>query len=408
MRQLNSLQVRRINEPGRYRCGECLWLQITEKKGGGVAKSWLLRYKINDSERQMGLGSLSLFTLKEARERARKFRQLLADRIDPIDAKREQRANAKAERAKRKTFKQCAEAYIAAHAASWRNARHATQWPVSLGNYAYPVMGDLPVAAVDVPHVLRVLEPIWTTKAETASRVRQRVEAVLDWATARKYRTGENPARWKGHLDKLLPQTSKVKRVRHHAALPFLDVPAFMHELRERGSLTARALEFTILTGCRSGEARGAKWSEIDYASNSWAIPKERMKTGREHRVPLSQRALQILQGLPREGEFVFPGGKAGKPISHNPCWEVMADMRPGLTVHGFRSSFRDWAAERTTFPNHVAEMALAHVVKGVEGDYRRGDLFEKRRKLMQAWAEYCASKPSAASGKVIAIGAGA
>jgi integrase len=406
MRELNSLQVQRTNEPGRYRCGDNLWLQVTPTKSGkGVSKSWLLRYTFNDQERQMGLGSLRLFTLKEARERARKFRQMLADGIDPIEAKHQRRAKAKAERAKHKTFKQCAEAYIAAHGKSWKNEKHAAQWPATLATYAYPVMGDLPVASIDVPHVLQAIEPIWAEKPETASRVRQRIEAVLDWATARKYRHGPNPAAWKGHLDKLLPKAAKLKRVKHHAALPWADVPAFMAELRSRDSISTRALEYLILTATRTGEVIGARWNEIDFATKAWTIPATRMKAGKEHRVPLSDRALEILEGLPREGEFVFPGGKAGQPLSNMAMLELMKGMKPGYVPHGFRSTFRDWAAERTNFPRWVCEVALAHVVQGVEGDYRRGDLFEKRRQLMRAWAEYCASRPASASGKVVAIG---
>jgi hypothetical protein len=290
MRELNSLQVQKMNAPGRYRCGPSLWLQVTPMKEGGVTKSWVLRYKVNGRGRQMGLGSLSLFTLKEARDRARKFRQLLADGIDPIDTKREQRAKAIIEQGKSKTFKQYAEAYIASHSAAWRSARHASQWPTTLRTYADPVIGDLPVAAIDLPHILRVLEPIWTKKTRTASRTRQRIEAVLDWAAARKYRNGENPARWRGHLDKLLPKPSKLRRVKHHAALPWQDIPAWMSELRKRDSVSARALEFLILTASRTGEAIGARWQEIDFAGKVWTIPKERMKAEREHRVPLCER----------------------------------------------------------------------------------------------------------------------
>jgi integrase len=303
--------------------------------------------------------------------------------------------------AKAVTFQQAAERMMASHEAAWRNPKHRAQWRATLATYVYPTFGGLSVGAVDTGLVLRVLEPIWTAKPETASRVRGRIETVLDWAKARGYREGENPATWRGHLDKLLPNRRKVKRVEHHAAMPYAALPSFMGELGRREGVSARALEFAILTACRTGEVIGARWSEIE--GDVWTIPADRMKAGAEHRVPLSRAALDLLGNLPREGEFVFIGGRAGRPLSNMAMLELVRGMRPGLTVHGFRSTFRDWAAERTEFPNHVVEKALAHkVADKVEAAYRRGDLFDKRRSLMDAWAGFCGT--STTSAEVVAI----
>jgi integrase len=276
----------------------------------------------------------------------------------------------------------------------WKNAKHRAQWKSTLATYAYPVFGGLSVSTVDTALVLKTIEPIWGTKPETASRLRGRIEAVLDWARARGFRHGENPARWRGHLDKLLPARRKIARVKHHAALPFAEIPAFMNELRARVGVSARALEFAILTTTRTSETRNARWSEIDTASKIWTIPAERMKAGREHRVPLNERAVAILRAMPRESDgdgFVFIGARSDRPISNMAMLELMRGLRPGYVPHGFRSTFRDWAAETTNYQNHIVEMALAHVVGDkVEAAYRRGDLFEKRRRLMSDWARYC------------------
>jgi integrase len=289
------------------------------------------------------------------------------------------------------TFRQCAERMIASHEAAWKNPKHRAQWKATLATYAYPMFGDLSVAAVDNGLVLKVLEPLWTTKPETAGRVRGRIEAVLDWAKARGYREGENPARWRGHLDKLLPNRRKVRAVKNHAAMPYRDIPDFMAELRDHTGVSARALEFAILTAGRTSEVIGATWSEIDLKSGVWTIPASRMKAGKEHRVPLSAPALELLKALPREGQHVFMGGRAGKPLSNMALLELMRGMKPGFVPHGFRSTFRDWAAETTAFPSEVVEMALAHAISSkVEAAYRRGDLFEKRRALMTAWAHHC------------------
>lgn len=290
-----------------YGDGGGLWLQVS----GAGAKSWIFRFTLNGRSREMGLGSFSTFTLAEAREKALACRKLCAEGIDPIQARQVQRGEARLEAAKAMTFRECALAYIESHKAGWRNARHASQWPTTLEGYVYPVFGDLPVQAVDTGLVMKAIEPIWATKSETASRLRGRIESVLDWATTRGYRRGENPARWKGHLQNLLPKRSKVQRVAHHAALPYSEMASFMVELRSREVVVARALEFTILTAARTGEVMGARWVEMDLSAAMWTIPAERMKGGREHRVPLSAAAVDLLKVLPgpSAGEFVFPGG---------------------------------------------------------------------------------------------------
>jgi integrase len=367
--------------------------------GGGLylradpsgAKSWVFRYAIAGRQRDFGLGSAADFSLAEARDRALASRKLVADGQDPIEAKATRRRAAAVASATAMTFQACAEAYIAAHRAGWRNPRHAAQWPSTLETYVFPVFGSLPVQSVDVGLVMKALEPIWQVKPETASRVRGRIEAVLDWATARGYRQGENPARWRGHLENLLPKKSKVRRIEHHAALPYAEIAGFMAELRERDGITARALEFTVLTAARTGEVIGALWAEIDLQSRLWTIPAERMKAGREHRVPLSEAAMVVLSRLKREGDRVFP-------ISNMSMLMLLRHMgRDDLTVHGFRSAFSDWCAEQTNVPSEVREMALAHAVGDkVEAAYRRGDLFEKRRQLAEAWARFCGgSEPS-------------
>lgn len=332
----------------------------------------------------MGLGPLELVPLANARERALAARRLLLDGIDPIEHRRAERATVDPPPTGL-TFRQCAEQMLAAHEDSWKNEKHRAQWRSTLETYAYPVFGDVQVSAVDKAHVLRVLEPIWREKAETASRLRGRIERVLDWATARDFRTGDNPARWRGHLDKLLPAVSKARRVKHHAALPYRDVPAFLVELRDRDGLSARALEFLILTASRTGEVLGAKRSEFDLDAGVWVVPADRMKASREHRVPLSDACVALLRPLLAKGEEPFE-------LSNMALLVLLRRMkRDGLTVHGFRSSFKDWAAECTTFENIVSEAALAHVIGDkTEAAYRRGDLFDKRAELMSAWAAFC------------------
>ncbi len=384
--------ITRAAKPGYTGDGGGLYLQIS-KYG---TPSWAFRYRVSGRLREAGLGSLDTWSLAEARERARRFRQLRGEGLDPIEERRAERQKAKLDAAKAMTFRQCADAYIAAHSAGWRNPKHAAQWPSTLQTYVYPVMGDLPVQAVDTGLVMKAIEPIWNAKPETASRVRGRIESVLDWAKARGYREHENPARWKGHLDNLLPARSKVRRVEHHAALPDPEIAAFIRELRAQDGIAARALEFAILTAARTGEVIGATWAEIDLEGRLWTIPGGRMKSGREHRVPLSEAALAVLRGMAaiREGAHIFPGGRAGRPISNMSMLMLLRRMGRGeLTVHGFRSAFSDWCAEQTNTPSEVREMALAHVVGDkVEAAYRRGDLFDKRRQLAEAWARYCAA----------------
>jgi integrase len=382
-----------------YADGGGLYLRVTPDG----AKNWVLRYMLNRKPHWMGLGPLDLYGLADARAKALDARRKRHEGIDPIEARRAERARQRLEAAKAITFKECAESYINAHRAGWRNEKHKYQWPATLDAYAYPFIGTLPVQAIDTGLVLKVLEPIWTVKPETASRVRQRIESILDFAKVRCYRDGENPARWRGHLDKLLPALSKVRDVQHLAALPYAELPAFMVSVRAREAIAARALEFLILTAARTGEVIGARWNEIYLLDKTWTVPPARMKARREHRVPLSQRALAILDEMQaaRHGDdgnaFVFPGPKAGKPLSNMAFLMLLRRMkRDDLTAHGFRSTFRTWAAERTNFPREVIEAALAHTIGNkVEAAYQRGDLFEKRGRLMEAWAHFCATAPA-------------
>jgi integrase len=394
--RLTALSVSKAKKRGYLADGGGLYLQVSLSG----AKSWVFRYRDNGHLREMGLGPVHTVSLAKARERARDCRGLRLNDVDPIAERQAGRLKAKLDASRAMTFKQCAEVYIAAHQASWKNKKHAAQWPSTLATYAYPIFGGLPVQSIDVGLVTKALEPIWNTKTETASRLRGRIETVLDWATARGYRQGDNPARWRGHLDKLLPGRAKVQKVEHHAALPYAEIGAFMSDLRDQGGTAALALEFLILTAARTGEVIGAQWAEIDLGAGVWTVPAERMKAGKEHRVPLSKPALAALARLPRSDGtvHVFPGGKAGKPLSNMAMLKLLARMDRDLTVHGFRSTFRDWAAERTNFPREVAEQALAHsLTDKVEAAYRRGDLFEKRRQLIEAWGRICATAESAA-----------
>jgi integrase len=403
---LTVKQVSKLTEPGRYGDGRGLYLQVTP---AGV-RSWLLRYERGGRERAMGLGPLADFTLDEARGRARAARQLLKDGVDPIDAREAERAKQKAKAATAEatnvTFKDCAEQYFKFHSPKWNNAKHAAQFLSSLKMYAYPALGKLPVAAIDKALVLKAIEPIWYTKTETASRVRGRIESVLDFAQVCGYRTGDNPAAWTGNLVHALPAPGAVAKVNHHPALPFAELPDFIAQLAEHEGSGARALEFAILTAARTGEVIGAVWDEIDLDAKLWTIPAKRMKTKKEHRVPLPDRAIAILKALPREGDYVFPGGRAGAAISNMAMAQLLKRMdRLDITVHGFRSTFRDWAAEQTNYPNHVVEMALAHVIGDkVEAAYRRGDLFVKRARLMTDWAKYCVTKPIDAANNVMPL----
>ena len=402
---LTALAVSRKTKPGLYRDGGNLYLHITK---AGV-KSWVFRFMLGGKAREMGLGPLHTVTLADARAKAAEARKLLLDGVDPIETRNATRIAANVVAAKSYTFDHCSEAYIASHRAGWRNAKHADQWENTLKSYASPTFGALPVQAVDTALVMKALEPIWTKKAETATRVRGRIEAILDWATVRGFRAGENPARWKGHLDKLLPKRSKVATIEHHPALPYDRMGAFMADLRKEHGVGARALEFAILTAARTGEVIGAQWGEIDLQAAVWTVPPSRMKASKEHRVPLSSRAMEIINELrkTRQGEYVFPGGRRGKPLSNMAMLATLKRMeRTDLTAHGFRSTFRDWAAEQTNYPREVAEMALAHTVGDkVEAAYRRGDLFEKRRRLMDEWQRHTETIRTA--GKVVSINRG-
>jgi integrase len=359
--------------------------------------SWIFRYSspLDGRRRDHGIGSYGDFTLAEARERAREQRKLVAQGIDPIETKRAQRDAVKAAAAKRMTFADCVTGYISAHGDGWKNAKHRQQWQNTLDTYAGPKIGTLDVGLVDTPHIMRILEPIWKTKTETATRLRGRIENVLSWATVRGYRRGENPARWKGHLSELLAKPGKVAKVEHHAALPYAEIGAFMEKLREHDGVGAAALEFAILTAARSGEVRGATWSEFDLHAQKWTIPGERMKAGREHVVPLSDAAAAIVRRMKksRVSDYIFPGARDGMPLSDMTLTAVLRRMERGeLTAHGFRSTFRDWAAEATAYPAEMAEMALAHTIGNkVEAAYRRGNLFAKRVRMMNDWAKWCA-----------------
>lgn len=399
--RLSAKTVEKAKQPGYYHDGAGLYLQV----GDAGSKSWIYRYTLAGKTREMGLGSHGAFTLAEARERARTQRKLLADGVDPIAARDAQKTQELLRKANTLTFAQCAEKYIAAHRAGWRNPKHVAQWTNTLRDYAEPVIGKLPVHEVDTARVMRVIEPIWTKKAETAQRVRGRIERILDWARVQKYREGENPARWRGHLDKLLPNPSRVHVVKNLAALPYNRIGAFVRELREQPGTAAKALEFAILTAARTGEVRGAKWPEFDLEAGVWTVPPERMKAKKLHRVPLSPRALEIVKAQSRDGDYVFHSERTpDKPFSDMAMLKVLERMeRDEVTVHGFRSTFRDWTAEQTSYPRDVCEMALAHAIESdVEAAYRRGDLLEKRRALMKDWARFCAT-PST-KGNVVSI----
>jgi integrase len=384
---LTVKQIERLDAPGRYLDRRGLYLNINDGEG----RSWILRYSRAGRERWMGLGSLSEFDLAEARERARKARQQLRDGIDPLEAKRADRAAKLLEDAQRLTFKEAAERYFEGHEHLWSNAEHRRQFLSTLKQYAYPAIGALPVQLIDTPSVLKVLQPIWKTRRVTAGRVRARIEAVLGWATASGFRKGDNPARWAGHLTAVL---AKKGTVAHHAAMPYRDVPALVAALATRKGIEPRAMEFLILTAARSGEVLKARREEIDFEQKLWTVPAGRIKGRREHRVPLPDRAVAILKALPVEGDFIFPGMKAGRPLGKMALANLLAAMgHNDFTVHGMRSAFRDYAEDQTNFSRAVCEMALAHKVgDDTELAYRRTDLLAKRAKLMAMWATFCAT----------------
>lgn len=400
--RLTAVVVKNRKAPGRYNDGGGLYLYVPAAKFRG-GKRWVFRWRDRTTGklRDKGLGPVWDVSLEEARTRAAACRRQLREGIDPIDSARQARTAAKLERARRLTFGECCDKYMDAHRESWRNAKHAAQWESTLETYCADLK-PLPVAEIDTALVIKALQPIWTTKTETATRVRQRIEAVLDWATAREFRSGDNPARWRGHLDKLLPKPTKLKNVEHRAAIPYAEAGAFVAKLRKQSGLGALALELQILTACRPGEVAAARWDEFDLDAATWTIPGERMKAGKEHRVPLSAPAVAMLRRLPRVNDYVFPGTKKDQPITTAAMLKALRTIRPGFDAHGFRSTFRDWAADQTAYPRDVAEAALAHAVQGVEAVYRRTDLFNKRARLMADWARYCA-KP-APTGNVTGI----
>lgn len=411
---LSAIGVSKLKTPGYHSDGGGLYLQISP----AGTKSWIFRFKLNGRVREMGLGSMRGLGLADARTSAADCRKQLAAGVDPIEARNAAKAQDRLEAARAMTFAHCAQSYIDAHRVGWGNAKHASQWENTIAAYATPSIGALAVQDVDTGLVMRVLEPIWKEKPETASRLRGRIESILDWARVRGFRQGENPARWRGHLDALLPARSRVRAVRHHPALPYEEIAQFMSDLRSQTGISALALEFAILTAARTCEVIAAKRDEFDLKAKVWTVPAERMKSRREHRVPLSQAAIALLSAVEsyQINDFVFPGPRGGKHLSNMAMLTLLhrmaarreeAGLSPWLdavtdesiTVHGFRSSFRDWAAEQTNFAREVAEAALAHVVGDkVEAAYRRGVMFEKRRRLMNEWAKYSGAANSLAA----------
>lgn len=383
---------------GLYADGGGLYLQVSKFE----TKAWVFRFMMAGRARKMGLGDFELVSLKDARKKRDAAYRLVVDGIDPIDERQARKDGQAAEKAKTLTFRECADGYIKANDSSWKSAKHAGQWEATLSTYAYPVIGNLPVHLIETAHVMKILDPIWKTKTETASRVRGRIEKVLDRAKALKLRSGENPAAWRGNIEQLLPSKSQVSPVEHHAALPYVELPAFMAKLRAKQGVSARALEFTILTAARTGDTIGAPWLEINKAEKSWTVPAARVKgkkgaRKRDHFVPLPETAMAILENLDGEGEYVFSGSKEGAALSNM----AMSQMLEGMgydssvaTVHGFRSTFKDWCSEQTDYPNEMSELALAHTVSDkVEAAYRRGDMREKRRKMMEDWAAFASTK---------------
>ena len=393
-KDLSALEVSRLTAPGHHAVGGVAGLYLYVLDTG--ARSWVLRTMVGEKRRHMGLGGYPDVPLAQAREKARAAKAEVSQGTDPIAQRVALASQLKAQQATQKTFEEAAKAYMEAHEKAWKNPKHRAQWGSTLKTYVYPHIGSLLVKDIDQEHILKVLEPIWATKTETATRLRGRIESVLDWATTRKYRSGENPARWKGHLDNLLPAPSDIQKVESHRAVDYNDMAQFMADLRVREGLAARALEFAILCASRSGEVRGALWSEINREKAIWTIPAERMKAGKEHRVPLSTPAVKLLEALPRSdsSDLVFAGAD-DKPLSDMALTAVMRRMEVDAVPHGFRSTFRDWVGDCTNHPRDVAEFALAHKLSDkVEASYRRSDALEKRRQMMEEWADFCAKLP--------------
>lgn len=402
-KELSPLEVSRIKLSGLHFVGGVAGLALQVSPSG--ARSWILRVTVGERRRDIGLGGFPDVTLAGAKESARECREKIRNGIDPVVEKQANKSALIAAEGKNITFQRAAELFITAKEAEWSNIKHAAQWRATVQTYANPIIGNVLVRDVALSHILAILEPIWTTKTETASRLRGRLENILDWAKGREYRIGDNPALWRGHLEYQLAKPSKVAKVEHHPALHYADIGDFMIKLRKHEGIGATALEFAILTAMRSGEVRGACWQEIDLKEAVWTIPAERMKMKKEHRVPLSVAAIDLLKKLPRmESGLVFPGSKKGSAISDMTMSSVLKRMGLDAVPHGFRSTFRDWAAEHTNYPRDVAEMALAHAIGDkVEAAYRRGDLFEKRRRMMADWSAFCAT-PFVKAGKVIPL----
>jgi integrase len=405
-KELGALEVKRLTKPGSHAVGHVagLMLQVSASSTSpnSLTRSWILRVKVGEKRREIGLGAYPGVGLSLAREKAQSLRDQIASGLDPVIQRMEARQEVIQKQLQAKavawTFRRCAAAYITAKTPGWRNDKHAKQWSSTLEKYAYPVIGDMLVSAVKFEHVMEIIEPHWATKNETINRVRNRIELVLDWATVRRYRTGDNPARWKGNIDKQLAERSVVAPVVSHRAVDMAAMYDFMRRLRSIDTIGARCLEFAILNASRSGEVRLATWDEIDIKMRIWIIPAVRMKAQREHRVPLSEEAIDLLKSLRRfEGEtLVFPGRKAGTPLSDMTLTKVMRDMGVDAVPHGFRSTFSSWVASATEYPAEVREMALAHAIgNDTVGAYQRSDLFEKRRCLMADWAKFVDSAPS-------------
>lgn len=404
-KELSAIEVKRLDSTGLHAVGGVSGLLLQVSPSG--ARSWILRATIGGKRRDMGLGGYPDVTLFQAREKAREAKGLISNGIDPIQQRQISRSTLMASQAKVVTFDECAKRYFASKKHEFRNPKHAAQWESTLQTYVSPVIGKLNIDMVEIAHIVEVLQPIWLTKTETASRTRGRIERVLGWAIVSGYRSGDNPATWKGRLDNIFPSPSRVAKVKHHKALLVNEVGHFIIQLKEREGISARALEFCILTAARSGEVRGAKWSEMDFTSNIWTIPAERMKAGKEHRVPLSSDALVLLNSLPKENEQIFPAPRTGKQLSDAAMLAVLKRMEFKITTHGFRSTFKDWARERTAYADEVSELALAHVNSdATRAAYARSELIERRTKMMQDWADFCYRSPIAdENGQVVSIG---
>lgn len=418
-KELSAAEVRRLTEPGFYAVGGVAGLHLTVKSE--QARSWVLRARIGALRRDIGLGGYPDVTLAMARETAREARANIRAGIDPVADRLAARSQLLAQQAREMTFADAAAEVIKNKQAEASNPKHAQQWASTLKTYAFPTLGKMAVADIEISHVLKVLRPIWETKTETATRVRQRVEAVLAWSTANGHRSGDNPAAWRGNLDAVLPKPSRVAKAKNQPALPFARAAEFMADLRIREGMAAKALEFGILTATRSGEIRGARWDEIDLAGKVWTIPMERAKSRREHRVPLSSTAIKLLEALPRlaDNPLVFPAPRGGEMSdatlaavikrmnakrSENSAYVDPKENNRPIVPHGFRSTFRDWAGESTAYPNEAIQQALAHTIRNAaEAAYRRGDMLDKRRRLMADWADYLA-KQAAQVGSVTPI----